>query len=301
MDAKSCERSSAMHSEKGLLVGFLVLAVFLGIATIPHAGVGSLPEATRGVPGILPLPESLKSFYPPVADRPIYLLEMLSLETSFSGIVVDLMEDDLDGARGSFEDFQRKYREVAGMVPEWKGETPEGEVKELGAALASGDKGRAMDAFAAVGGICHRCHVATMVSVQQRYHWGDFGAITVQDPLSRATTGYPQFKKYLAANLAGITVDLRQGQTDNARRQFEGFRARFEALSGSCQGCHEKESRYFVDREMQDTVEELGEAFRSRTVAAGAVMALVQKIGRESCSKCHLVHVPAALAGRSAR
>jgi hypothetical protein len=72
-------------------------------------------------------------------------------------------------------------------------------------------------------------------------------------------------------------------------------------LRGSCQGCHEKESRYFVDREMQDTVEELGEAFRSRTVVADAVMALAQKIGRESCSKCHLVHVPAALAGRSAR
>ncbi len=301
MNAKSRERSNAMHSEKGLLVRFLVLVVFLAIAMIPHAGAGSLPEATRGVPGILPLPESLKSFYPPAVDRPVYLLKMLSLETSFSGIVVDLMEEDYDGAKGSYEDFQRQYREVAGMVPEWKGAYPEGQVKKLGAALASGDKGLAMNAFAAVGGICHRCHVATMVPVQQKYHWGDFGAITVQDPLSGAATGYPQFKKFLAANLAGITVDLRQGQTDNARRQFEGFRARFEALSGSCQGCHEKESRYFVDREMQDTVEELGEAFRSRTVAADAVMALAQKIGRESCSKCHLVHVPAALAGRSAR
>jgi hypothetical protein len=52
---------------------------------------------------------------------------------------------------------------------------------------------------------------------------------------------------------------------------------------------------------MQDTVDELGKVFQSRAVDAGAVMALAQKIGRESCSKCHLVHVPAALAGRSAR
>lgn len=72
-------------------------------------------------------------------------------------------------------------------------------------------------------------------------------------------------------------------------------------MSDSCQGCHEKKSGYFVDREIQDTVEKLGEAFRSRTVAADTVMALAQKIGRESCSKCHLVHVPAALAGRSTR
>lgn len=284
-----------------LLVGFLLLVVFLAFAMIPNAGAGSLPAAASGAPARLPLPESLNAFYPPAADRPAYLLKMVGLETSFSGIVVDLMEGDLDGARGSFEDFQRQYREVAEMVPEWKGEYPQGKVKELGAALASGDKGLAMEAFAAVGGICHRCHVAAMVPVQQKYHWGDFGAITVQDPLSGVATGFPQFKKFLAANLAGITVDLRQGQTDNARKQFEGFRARFEALRGSCQGCHEKESRYFVDREMQDTVEELGEAFRSRTVVADAVMALAQKIGRESCSKCHLVHVPAALAGRSAR
>jgi hypothetical protein len=309
MNAKSRERSNAMHSEKGLLVGFLavastvllvgflVLVLFLAIAMIPHAGAGSLPEATRGVPATLPLPESLNSLYPPVADRPVYLQKMLTLETYFSGIVVDLMEDDLDGAKGSFEDFQRQYREITAMVPEWKGEYPEEKVKELGAAMATGDKRLAMDAFAAVGEICHRCHLTAMVPVQHKYQWGDFGAITVEDPLSGVSTGYPQFKKYLAANLAGITVDLRQGQTDNARKQFEGFRARFDALIGSCRGCHEKTSRYFVDREMLDTVEELGEVFRSRTVAADAVTVLVQKIGRESCSKCHLVHVPAALAG----
>jgi len=284
-----------------LLVGFLILVGFLGMAIVAHAGTDNLPEAERGVPTALPLPESLNAFYPPAADRPLYLFKMLALETSFSGIVADLMEDDLDGARGSFGDFQRQYREVAGMVPEWKGEYPEGKVEELGAALAAGDKGQAMGAFAAVGGICHRCHVATMVSVQQKYHWGDFGSITVKDPLSGESTGYQQFKKVLAANLAGITVDLRQGQTDNARKQFEGFRARFEALNGSCQGCHEKQSRSFVDREMRDTVEELGVAFKSRTVAADAVMALAQKIGRESCSKCHLVHVPAAMAGASLR
>ncbi len=284
-----------------LLAGFLILEGFLGLAVVAHAGTDTLPEAARGGPTALPLPESLNAFYPPDADRPVYLFGMLGMETSFSGIVVDLMEDDLDGARGSFKDFQRQYGEIAAMVPEWKGMYPAGKVKELGAALAAGDKGKAMDAFAAVGGICHRCHVATMVPVQQKYHWGDFGSITVKDPLSGQSTEYPQFKKMLAANLAGITVDLRQGQTDNARKQFEGFRARFEALGGSCQECHEKPSRYFVDPEMRATVEELGVVFKSRTVAADEAMALAQKIGRESCSKCHLVHVPAALAGASRR
>ncbi|HEU5359900.1 MAG TPA: hypothetical protein VFU42_01955 [Candidatus Deferrimicrobiaceae bacterium] len=313
MKAKNRDRSRATRSEAGFLVGFLavastvlfagflVLLGFLALAVAANAGTGDLPDATRGVSAALPLPESLNAFYPPAADRPVYLFKMLGLETSFSGIVVDLMEGDLEGARGSFEDFRKQYREVAAMVPEWSQEYPEKPVKDLGEALASGDKGHAMNAFAAVGGICHRCHVATMVPVQQKYHWGDFSAITVQDPLSGEPTGYPKFKKYLASNLAGMTVNLRQGQTDNARRQFEGFRERFAALSGSCRGCHEKESRYFVDREMQDAVAELGRVFQSRSVSADAVGALAQKIGRESCSKCHLVHVPAALSGVSRR
>jgi hypothetical protein len=306
-------RSKAMRSETGallgflavattvLLVGFLILVGFLGLAVMAHAGTDTLPEAERGGPSALPLPESLNAFYPPAADRPIYLIRMLSLETSFSGIVVDLMEDDIDGARGSFGDFRRQYLEIAAMVPEWTGMYPEEKVKELGAALAAGDKGKAMDAFAAVGGICHRCHVAAMVPVQQKFHWGDFGATTVRDPLSGAATGYPQFKQHMAANLAGITVNLRQGQFDNARKQFEEFRSRFAALTDSCNGCHASGNRSFVDREVQETVGELGEAIRNRSVSGDSVVAFVQKIGRESCSKCHLVHLPAAYAGHSPR
>jgi len=277
----------------------IVSVGLLALVSIAHAGTAGRPGGTPRVTATSQLPGTLDAFYPPAADGPVYLFKMLGLETSFSGIIVDLMEDDLDGARGSFREFQAQYRGIATMVPEWEGEYPEDEVKALGEALATGDKERAMEAFAAVGRICHRCHLAAMVPVQQRYHWGDFGAIAVMDPLSGASTGYPQFKKFLAANLAGITVDLKQGQVANARKQFDGFRARFEALSGSCLGCHEEESRYFVNREMRDTVDGLKQALESRPIAVAAVMALVQKIGRESCSKCHLVHLPAALSGRS--
>jgi hypothetical protein len=273
-----------------------VLAAILVLApAAPEAG----GRQTAGGPAGSTLPAGLDVHYPPAADQPVYLFAMLGLGDSLSGIVVDLMEDDIEGARASFEEFRRRYREAAGMVPEWKGEYPEEPVRELGAALAAGDKALSMKAFGAVDGVCHRCHVAAMVPAQQRYHWGDVGAMTVKDPVSGAATPYPQFKKFLAANLAGITLDLRQGQAENARKQFEGFRARFEALRGSCRGCHEGESRYFVDRDVQATVDEIGASLGNRTVAANAVTALTQRIGRESCSKCHLVHVPAALAGAS--
>lgn len=282
-----------------LLVGFLVLMTLLATTVITYAGVDGLPQAAGDVAQASSLPGSLDNLYPPASDRPVYLIRMLGLETSFSGIVVDLMEGDLEGAKGSFEDFRKQYREVAEMVPEWEGEYPEQPVEYLGTTLSAGNGDLVRKAFAGVGEICHRCHVQAMVPVQQKYHWGNFGAITVNDPLSGESTEYVQFKKLLAANLAGITVDLRQGQTDNARKQFEGFRARFDALGGSCQGCHENAGASFVGHDMQEAVASLGEAIHDRSVPADAVMALTQKIGRESCSKCHLVHVPAALSAVS--
>ena len=72
-----------------------------------------------------------------------------------------------------------------------------------------------------------------------------------------------QFKTSMAANLAGITVDLKQGQVDKARKQFEAFQARFRTLSETCNGCHDKRSRYYVDSDTQDTLEEIGRALSS--------------------------------------
>ncbi len=278
-----------------------IVAVFLVLISTPLVKAEDQPGTRWDGQKSRSLPDSLTAFYPPSAGQPVYLFKMLGMDTSFSGIVVDLMEDDIEGARGSFEEFKKRYREASEMVPEWKWGYPDGPVKDLGVALAAGDKALAMDAFSAVGDICHRCHLATMVPVQQRYRWGDWRAITVKDPLTGASIEYTKFKKFMAVNLAGITVDLRQGQIDNARKQFQGFKARFQALGESCGGCHEVNSMYFVGREVQDTLDKIGKAFESRTVVADEVTTLTQKIGRESCSKCHLVHVPAALAGGSRR
>ncbi len=278
----------------------ILLALFAMVSPGP-AGAAPPGGAGGGNPAAPALPGTLDRWYPPAADGPVYLFRMLDLDAYFSGIVVDLMENDWEGARGSFEGFEARYRETAGLVPEWKEAYPENPVRELGRALAEGDRERAMGAFAAVGEGCHRCHLRTMVPVQQKYHWGDFGALSVQDPVSGAATGYPRFKQFLSANLAGIAGNLRQGQTDNARKQFEGFRARFRALADSCGGCHEQPSRYFVDRDVLEAVDGIGEAFSKQDVSAEAVTSLARKIGRESCSKCHLVHLPAAMAKAAAR
>jgi hypothetical protein len=255
-----------------------------------------LGKSPNGAPHKLTaVPKALDAFYPPKAGYPAYLVEMVKLDTSFSGIVAELMDGDLQGARSSFEEFKAKYRELAGLVPEWRRAYPLAPVEKLGKTLGSGDRGKIMAAFADVGRLCHECHTATMVPVQQKYHWGDFSSLQVKDPLSNDMVEYARFKKFLSANLAGITVNLKQGQTDAAVRHFQGLRARYEGLKETCKQCHTGQSRHYVDGSVDGLLDKLGEVLDSPN-APQAAGPLLQRFGAETCSKCHHVHVPAAVA-----
>jgi cytochrome c556 len=266
----------------------LVLITLAGLAA---AGRGS--EASEAISAT---PAGLAAYYPPSAKEPVYLFTMHGLQESFAGIVVDLSEDDLAGARSAFAEFQERYRQASALVPEWRGAYPEAPLQELGAALSDDDRARTMRAYEAVGAVCHRCHAATMVSVQQRYRWGSFATETVVDPVAHDTGPYAPFKHRLASSFYGIGWDLRQGQVEQARRQFQAFRARFSTLGDTCYDCHSTPRRSFIDRDVELLLEDLGRALEATAPDESAVAGLSAQIGQASCSGCHLVHVPAAMA-----
>jgi cytochrome c556 len=279
----------------------LILVAMLLTATFAAADPSSQLPGGGNQNTASALPSSLDSFYPPRAEGPYYLFEMLKLDTLFSGIAADVMEGDLPGAVNSFGEFESQYRKVSQMVPEWEGYYSMAMVQRLGKELKKGGRDETMAAFGEVGKSCHQCHIAKMVPAQQRYHWGRFAEITVLDPLSRQQTEFASFKKYLSTNMAGITVNLMQGQVENARRQFDGFRARFETLKGSCLNCHDDEMAYFVDGGVEKLLDDLNRALSEKKVDPGTIGTMIQGVGRESCFKCHLVHVPAALSSSNLR
>ncbi len=281
-------------------MGRLAILLLLGVLTvliIGLEGTRSPSETQEGTKVIAsPPPSSLDTLYPPEAEQPIFLFSMLGMDTSFSGIVVDLFENDLQHAKDNFKNFKTQYGEVSKLVPEWERNFPMGPVDDLGTALETGDPEKVMPAIEEVGKLCHDCHVANMVKVQQKYHWGDFFAIRVKDPLTNEEVDYPSLKKYLATNFVGITVDIQQGQWENAQKQFQGFNARFQALKETCLNCHDTERKYYIDETVQALLDKLGQALMESTVDPKVVGTLSQGIGHESCFKCHLVHLPAAAA-----
>lgn len=240
------------------------------------------------------LPASLDNYYPPKAQGPAYLMAMQKLNMPLAGLVCDLFENDMDNVFMNFDRFKAEYSRVAGMVPEWAEMYPEAPLTGLEAALKSGDQGKVMGALDQIDGVCHGCHVKYMPAVQHRYHWGDFGTISVTDPVTGRDVPFKQFKLMMNTDMAGIGNDLEQNQIENAQKHAGDLASRYEAMTEICQICHDSEPKYFVDDDVRKTVQALLAAFDSNPVNGAEIGGLLQRIGGESCFRCHLVHIPGA-------
>ena len=239
------------------------------------------------------LPKGLEKYYPPNTEGPVYLFRMLTLEGLFSGIAAEITEDDLEGARGLFPLFKTEYMAMKNMVAEWEEDFPVNVVEALGNALTGTDKNLMFAAFGGVGRVCHQCHVTSMVAVQQKYRWGNFAGLTVEDGGDGGRKPYDDFKKSIAVNMAGVRIDAAQGQWDSARNHFSMLQKRFAALTNTCTNCHAEEPKNFTDPPSLPLLE--NELLKDQP-DKGKIDDLLQGLGGQSCANCHLIHVPAAMA-----
>ena len=278
-----------------LALPWFLIVVMVIVASI-HPAYKTEGEEQGSQDLAAPPPASLDAFFPPNAEGPVYLFRMFGMAASFTGITVDLFENDMENATANFEAFKAQYLEVSKLIPEWEDKFPVGPVDELGSALNTGDPDQVMAAMGNVGKVCHTCHIVNMVKVQQKYHWKDFEAIKVQDPLTNQEVDYPQFMRLLNASFTGIGVDVAQGQQENAQTQFEGFNARFQTLKESCKECHSSPRTAMVDKSVQARIDGLGQILREMPLDPNAVGEVNNAIGAKSCFECHLIHLPAAYA-----
>lgn len=280
----------------GRLSVFVAAVSFVGILLtfITLADPAATRPPSSGQAPTTGLPSSLDDLYPPQAQRPVLLLAMHELNAALAGIVVDITEGDREGAMANLEILRDRYRESASLVPEWESWYPLEPVEELAKVVPMGDPGQVMPAVGKLGAVCHKCHLATMVPVQFKYRWPDFASVMVQDPVTGTEIDYPGFMQMLNAGLTGVATNLGQGQPDNARAQLAAFRSRMDGLRESCDTCHDTERSYFVDKQIEALLADMDRALEATVPDPTAVAALSRRIGEESCTRCHLVHLPAA-------
>ena len=272
------------------------IAIFSGLLlTITSAqNKEKTNPSMAAVSGISTLPASLDNLFPPATKEPIFLLQMHRMSESFTSIIVDLFENDIENITADFSSFSDEFVKLSELVPEWKDYFMSGTIDELGQALKTRNPEKIMPAYEKVGEICNNCHFTNMPGVQQKYHWRKYQLLTATDPLTNEKITFSRVMRYLDANLTGIGVDVKQGQIENARQQFQGLRIRYQALNEVCIDCHDSERHYYVDETVQDAINRLGQELDQASINPKRVERAISEIGIESCFKCHLVHVPAA-------
>ena len=123
------------------------------------------------------------------------------------------------------------------------------------------------------------------------------------DQLSGESMHLSEYMMVMAGAFAGARNDLRQGQVDAARQNFQAFSDRFNNLAeNACKQCHKDQTgkeiprTYFVDDSVMGMIDQLGQAVAANPPNGQAIEQFSGAIGGESCMKCHLVHFPAAAA-----
>jgi hypothetical protein len=276
--------------------------VILGLSLLALSSCGSNLQSKvdelKQIAG--PPPTSLDQYFPPKAQAPVYLIEMFTLAGPLEGIGVDLQEQDMAGVKTNFQAFQTQYNKVSKMVPEWTSRFPEDPVTALGKAIDSGNQAQIGPAMGKVGEVCGSCHLIYQVKVQQQYHWKNFDDIKVKDPVTAQSMSFGDYMTAMAGAYSGIAIDLQEGQTDNARKNFQAFNARFDTLAtDACKECHVDPSgkeiprKYFVDDSMKAIINQLGQALAAPAPDAQSIQQLSGAIGNDACLNCHLVHLPA--------
>jgi mono/diheme cytochrome c family protein len=257
-------------------IGLTVLVVTISILS-QHGSVQG-EEKGQSVYMVKKPPESLDQYYPPIAEAPQYLFTMLAMEGSFTGMMTHLQDGDMAKAREYFKAFRAEYGKLAKMVPEWSRHYwPEKPLDDLSAALESGDGEKIGAAMPGLIQVCVKCHQDTMPAVWARYQ-KDMGEM-----------GEAMFP--LTGAFGTVNIYLAEGEFGKASKAMEGFQKLMNEFSESCGSCHDTERKYYVSEDVQALMKSVADELKKEKPDVEKIAGTMQKIGIESCYKCHKTHI----------
>ncbi len=111
--------------KKFTLLLLAILIVFLGCSKDQSEEIEKLKQENAALTALLgPPPSILDTMYPPQTEMPVYQMQMMEMAVPMSGILVNLLENDMENVMPNFEFFKAKYTELSKVVPEWENQYP---------------------------------------------------------------------------------------------------------------------------------------------------------------------------------
>lgn len=240
------------------------------------------------------IPKSLDEQYngsvPETMSSP-YLFKMLKMTEFFEGVIVNVQENDIVNARNSFNQFSEEYNNISTLVPEWGEYFNNVAVDQLGKDLNTGNVAvdTIMQDIGNVAVSCDRCHGNELPQVWAKYYWRDFDTVNVNTPIGNMA--WPDAMPIMATGFDGISVDLKEGQRQEAYNSWQLFKTMLLNFKDKCDTCHDSPRYYFVSNDAIDAVDKIGADILGN-VAVDEIILEQQQFGN-NCHRCHVIHQPA--------
>lgn len=268
-----------MKRLKTIVLVSLIAVIAGSVILIQQTSVQGDEEAAQQDYIVRKPPASMDAYYPPKAEGPQYLFAMYAMDAPLVGFMTHLQGGNMAKAMEYFAAFKIEYAKMAKMVPEWSRHYwPEEPIDNLSAALKSGDPGKVRPAMGGLMQACIKCHDETMPAVWARYQ--------------KSLDMFAEPMMELVGPFSAVMVYLTEGEFEKARGALKTFRGLMDELSESCGACHDTERAYYVSSDIQDMLKSVADTLEKEKPNVELAMGTMQKVGHESCYKCHKVHMP---------
>ena len=294
------------RSPKTILVTLFFLFCMSGFLIFGLHGYNSTSaneKHERGVYEIKLPPKSLDQYYQ--KEPSDFLMAMFGVLGPMGAMETHLKDGNMDKAKEYFVAFKTEYFKLSKMVPEWSKHFPSEPMDNLEKALDSGDPVKIQPAVQGVGKTCAACHQEHLPEVWYKYHWKDFETIKIPDPVSNKLLGFVEYMfglhhSYSATNTY-LSEEKAGGKFNKTIEALYDLEKRVEALNVGCKECHGKEDKrkYFTSPDIIDLLSTARYELQKTKPNIENVAKSIQGAGMQSCYKCHLVHVPAAIIHRA--
>lgn len=238
----------------------------------------------------LSLPQSLDKYFQtqtPEVPGNEYVGEMFALTEAFSGIAVNLQENDMPNATTSYNAFASEYKNLSLKVPEWQGYFDIASVDKLGKDLQANDTNASLKDIGAIGATCGKCHADRQPQVWAKYYWRDFDTVNVSGMNGMI---WGDAMGALAGSFDAIGVNAAEGKQNEANNSFNQFRTQYTAIKDACSNCHDTPRAYYVSDDIFAKIDQMGQNITSGNLQNA--QAIQQDLGTQ-CYKCHVLHMPA--------
>jgi len=235
-------------------------------------------------------PASLAQWYKPANKRQVWLHTMFKLRREMQAMREYAEDEDGSSMQKWLEGFDKHYKKIAEMVPEWKDKIKPRLLSDLKAFTKNEDFYHVALTLNKIRDTCDSCHKDYQSQVTTLYRSPDYSKIRIND-----IDGNPQNIENNMQDLSmfvnRILIALADGDNKRALAAGKNLDLQLENLSESCTTCH-KDDKYpqqrILGKNTRTNLKKLQNHIRQGQIKDS--QKLMGEIAVTVCSRCHNTH-----------